>query len=192
MNDYKKYRWFFTRSGKLVYGGKSAEQNEEIIQELMKTRENKIVMHTKSAGSPFAIIDAPLEKVNERDLEECAIWTGCYSRAWREQKKDTEVDIFTKNDLYKEKEMKNGTFGVSGKIERKIVKLKLALIFQKNVLRAVPIPTLKKNTKIYSIIAPGNEEKEKFSKKLAERIKIKKEEVLNALPPGKFKELKKK
>ena len=29
--DYKKFRWFFTSSGLLVVGGKSAEQNEAVV-----------------------------------------------------------------------------------------------------------------------------------------------------------------
>ena len=31
--NYQKFRWFYTSSGILVIGGKSAEQNEEIIKQ---------------------------------------------------------------------------------------------------------------------------------------------------------------
>ena len=34
--NYKKYRWFVTSSDKLVVGGKSAEQNEELVKMCMK------------------------------------------------------------------------------------------------------------------------------------------------------------
>ena len=76
--EYKRYRWFFTSSGKLVFGGKSALQNEEIVASLLKSKVNRTVMHTRVPGSPFAIIDSPIEKVNELDLEETAVWCACF------------------------------------------------------------------------------------------------------------------
>jgi len=183
--DYKKYRWFFTSSGKLVYGGKSALQNEEVVKTIMK-EENKIVMHTQMPGSPFAVIDSPLSKVSEEDLEETAIWTACFSRAWRSKKIKAEVHIFSSNQIYKDKTMKEGTFGILGKVEKKEVKLKLCLILQENVLRAVPEKTAM-NKEIFEEISPGKIEKEKYAAKLAEELKRSATEVLNALPSGAIK-----
>lgn len=191
---YKKYRWFFTSSGKLVYGGKSAEQNEEIVHNLItnknlkKESENFFISHTKIPGSPFGVIFASPESVNENDLEETAVWTGCFSRAWRHGLKNVEVDIFRKSDIYKRKSMSIGTFGIKKKIERKKVKLNLVLINQKNILRAVPEKTPKKNQKIFSKIIPGDIKKDKFAEILSERINKEKPEILNALPTGSFKE----
>ena len=34
--EYEKYRWFFTSSDKLVIGGKSSKQNEEIMKSLCR------------------------------------------------------------------------------------------------------------------------------------------------------------
>ncbi|HDI03158.1 MAG TPA: DUF814 domain-containing protein, partial [Candidatus Pacearchaeota archaeon] len=51
---YEKFRWFFTSSGKLVIGGKNAEQNEKIINEMLE--DNDVVLHTKARGSPFCVI----------------------------------------------------------------------------------------------------------------------------------------
>ena len=106
---YKKYRWFITSSNKLVVGGKSAEQNEELIKSCMKgehldlesrasleewTNKKKkyIVMHTNAPGSPFSIILD--ENPNQKDLEETAIFTASFSRAWRELKKEVNIDVF--------------------------------------------------------------------------------------------------
>lgn len=185
--DYKKYKWFYTKTGKLVYGGKSAKQNEEVVRNLFKKKENFVVIHTKIPGSPFAVIDASIKKVTSNDLEEAAIWTACFSRAWRNGLHKTPVDIFTKHQLAKKKKMKIGTFGVKGTIDRKIVKLKLALILQKGLLRAVPESTLKKNTKILGKIVPGSIPKEKFAAQLADKLGKGLTEVLNALPTGGFK-----
>lgn len=187
---YKKYKWFFTKSGKLVYGGKSAEQNEEVIRNLVKNKENFIMMHTKIPGSPFAVIRFSVKKISEADLEETAIWTACFSRAWKIGLKKTSVDIFLTEQLIKKKNMKLGTFGVIGKIDKKEAELKLVLTIQREVLRAVPEKTIKANDKKFIKIIPGNISKEELSKKIAKKLKKQEEEVLNALPTGKFKEIK--
>lgn len=183
--DYKKYRWFFTKSGKLVYGGKSAEQNDEVVTRLIKSGEKRIVMHTKIPGSPFAIIDSPIEKVNESDLEECAVWCACFSRAWRNGLRKTFVDVFTSENISKKKGMKSGTFGVSITRGRKIVELKLVLLKQDGILRAVPLKTSGKKEGI--CIIPGKIDKDKFAGEISLKLKASKEEVLNALPSGGFK-----
>ena len=188
--DYKKYRWFFTKSGKLVYGGKSAEQNEKIIRELVKDKKNFIMMHTKIPGSPFAVIKVPVNKVSESDLEETAVWTACFSRAWKKGLKETEIDVFLTEQLIKKKNMKLGTFGVLNKVDKKDAELRLVLINQKGILRAVPEKTVKANNKKFAKIISGKISKEEFAKKLAKELNKEKEEVLNALPTGKFKEIK--
>ena len=184
---YQKYRWFFTKSGNLVYGGKSAEQNEEILKELMDKKEDYVIMHTNSPGSPFAIINSPIKKVSEEDLDETAIWTASFSRAWKSGKKKEVVDIFTKKQIHKEPSMRLGTFGVNGKIKRKEVELKLVLINQKKILRAIPEISPKEGEKRLMKIIPGKIPKEEFAKVLSEKLKKPLEEVLNALPTGEFK-----
>ena len=88
--DYKKYRWFFTSSDNLVIGGKSAEQNEEIMKTHSESREKYVVMHTSSPGSPFTLIREP----SKQDLIEMAIFTACFSQQWKKGSKEAELDIF--------------------------------------------------------------------------------------------------
>jgi len=180
-DNYEKYRWFFTSSGNLVIGGKSAEQNEELVLKMIKQAVDYVVMHTKTPGSPFSFIIAPRDKVKTKDLEECAVFTGCFSRAWRENKKGAMVDIFSSLQINKKKNMKTGTFGVAGDVIRKEVELKLYFTKQKNKIRAVP--QLNKNA---LCIIPGNIPKEKIAEELMEKLKAGKDEILNALPTGGF------
>src|SRR3989344_4300057 len=107
--DYKKYRWFETRSGKIVVGGKSASQNDELIKLLKSKQRELIVMHTSTPGSPFSIILSDINKVTKSDLEESAIFTGCFSRAWRERKFGAEIHVFKLSQLSKSGSMKLGT-----------------------------------------------------------------------------------
>jgi hypothetical protein len=174
--DYEKYRWFFTSSGKLVIGGKNAEQNESIMSGV---ENDDVIMHTSSPGSPFCIIKNP----SENDIEEAAVFTACFSHEWKRGKDKAEVHIFKGEQVTKNKGMKTGTFGVLGSVKRKKVNLKLILEFQKGKLRAVPY-----NGKKGIIIVPGSLDKIQAATKLMDIIKnkknypITKEEIMSAIP----------
>ncbi|MCA9485834.1 MAG: DUF814 domain-containing protein, partial [Nanoarchaeota archaeon] len=143
-NDYQKYKWFFTSTGKLVVGGKSSIQNDELLKKLKRSGREHVIMHTSAPGSPFSIIIADIKEVKPSDVEETAIFTGCFSRAWREKKKKAQIDIFKLSQVYKTRLMNVGTWGVKGPIQRSSVKLELVLTTQEGKLRAVPEKTAKK------------------------------------------------
>ncbi len=184
--QYLKYRWFFTGSGKLVIGGKSAIQNEELLQTLQKNGTNYVVMHTHDPGSPFSVILADIQKVSKEDREECAIFTGCFSRAWRERKEMADVDVFSVAQLEKKKGMKAGTWQVGGKIQRTKVTLALALTLQEKILRAVPIKTVIKKKDVLLTIVPGSIDKQQMISTLHVALdeKFSADAILAALPAG--------
>ncbi len=101
-----KFREYKTTSGKLVLIGKNAENNEHLIKQVGK---NEDIFHTSAPGSPFVNIKG---KSNPKDLKEAAIFCAAKSQDWRDNKKDVKVHLFKGKDIYKEKEMKTGTFGV--------------------------------------------------------------------------------
>jgi hypothetical protein len=181
--DYEKYRWFFTSSKKLVVGGKSAEQNDNLLKELKSQDEDFVVMHTSSPGSPFSIILSDKKKIGADDLEQTAVFTACFSKAWKEKKKTVSVDIFSLSQLRKTKSMKTGSWNVLGKVERKTVTLELVLTKQNNKLRAVP----SKITKDFFLkIIPGKIDKTQMLVKLQTEIpeSFSEQEFLSALPSG--------
>ncbi|MCH7568531.1 MAG: DUF814 domain-containing protein [Nanoarchaeota archaeon] len=180
---YKKYKWFYTSSGKLVVGGKSAAQNDDLLKSL---KNEYFIMHTSHPGSPFCVIVSELKKVTKKDLEECAIFTGCFSRAWKQGKKKTGVDIFKTSQISKEKRMKIGMWGVSGKVKRVKIELKLALTKQKGVLRAVPEKSVKKKNILLKICPGRIDKKDMFAKFQIEleKDKLNPNELLAALPAG--------
>jgi hypothetical protein len=187
MKDYQKYRWFYTGSGKLVVGGKSAAQNDWLLK-LLKTLEYEcLVMHTSEPGSPFSVIISETNKVTKQDIQECAIFTACFSKAWKFGKKKASVDLFNLSQVYKGKDMKEGTWGVIGKVQRVEAQLQLVLIKQKGLLRAVPKSAAKSS--IIANISPGNIEKKDIASKLELEVDkvFNQEELLSALPSGGFK-----
>ncbi len=104
-----KFREFETTSGKLVLGGKSAENNEQLIQQAEPT---EIVLHTKAPGSPFVNIKDNGKKILKKDIKEAATFCAAHSQDWRDNKTDVTVHYFLGKDIYKRKLMKLGTFGV--------------------------------------------------------------------------------
>ncbi|MEK6893890.1 MAG: NFACT RNA binding domain-containing protein [Nanoarchaeota archaeon] len=180
MINYKKYKWFFTRSGKLVVGGKNADSNDSLLNELKKMRKDLIVMHTKAPGSPFCAIIAPVNVISNEDLHECAVFTGCFSRAWKEGKSSASVHSFKLSQLNKESDMKEGSWNVKGRVKDFIVKLELVITKQNGIVRAVP----KQSVSDHEIIAtavPGKIDKIKVK---TDNLKVNKEELISALPAG--------
>lgn len=119
-----KFREFVTSRGLRVLGGKSDENNEELISQVGK---GEIVLHTKSPGSPFVNIKGEPTK---KDVLEAAVFCAKFSRDWRNNKSDVVVHVFNAEDIYKDPGMKKGTFGVK-KFYEILVKAKDIKKFEK-------------------------------------------------------------
>ena len=184
--EYEKYRWFITSTEKLVIGGKNAEQNEQLLIKLKNQKEEKIMMHTTEPGSPFSVIFADPKSVKEQDIKECAVFTACFSRAWRVNKKNTTVDVFKLSQLYKIPTMKVGSWGVKEKIRKISVSLELALTKQNNKLRAVPPLSVESKKDVFIYLVPGKTDKNLILPKIQMMIKnsLNQEELISALPSG--------
>jgi len=118
-----KFRELTTSSGNLVLAGKSAENNEKLIEQVGS---EEIVLHTKAPGSPFVNIKArtngPRTPITKKDIKEAAVFCARYSQDWRNNKNDVIVHYFLGKDVYKNKAMKLGTFGVRKAKEIKVKK----------------------------------------------------------------------
>jgi len=182
--NYRKYKWFFTSGGKLVIGGKNAEQNEFVLSSLKKEGKEFFIMHTAEPGSPFSVILSPIKKISKNELIECADFTASFSQAWKKGKSEALVDIFRLSQLYKNRSMKLGTWGVSGKVERIKGSLELALTKQKGMLRAVPLLSVKNKKSIILVIVPGKTDKITFLSSLSKDKGLDKEQLLSSLPSG--------
>ncbi|MEI6732267.1 MAG: NFACT RNA binding domain-containing protein [archaeon] len=189
--DYQKYRWFFTSQDNLVVSGKNALQNDELLSRIKNSKKELIVMHTTLPGSPFSVILTEEKKVKKSDIEECAIFTGSFSQAWKLGAKKASIDVFKSSSIHKDKLMKPGTWGVRSIIERMAIPLSLSLTKQEEVVRAVPSSMVNSKNKL--IIVPGSIKKEDFILKIELETKGEygQEELVSALPAGGFKLLRK-
>ena len=101
-----KFREFTTKNGTLILAGKNAKNNEELISQVQKNEE---VFHTAAIGSPFVNIKG---KAKKSEIVAAAIFCAKYSKDWKNNKKDVIVHRFKVKDIFKDKSMKLGTFGV--------------------------------------------------------------------------------
>lgn len=111
------FRKFITNSGALILAGKDAGNNEELIRQVGK---EEFVFHTAAPGSPFVNIKG---KPKRGDIKEAAVFCASRSQDWRDNKKDVIVHQFKGKDIYKEKRMRLGTFGIK-KFKKIVVKKK--------------------------------------------------------------------
>lgn len=113
--EFKNFRRHITKNRVLLLAGKDENSNEDLVKQ---AKPEEYVLHTVAAGSPFVNVKG---EANKEDIKEAAIFCAKFSRDWKQHKKDIEVNLFKKKDMYKLKGMKAGTFGVK-KLEKMIVK----------------------------------------------------------------------
>jgi len=110
-----KLRQTISKNGTTILAGKDSESNEYLISQVEKNEE---VFHTKEVGSPFVNIKG---KPFKGDIKHAAIFCAKNSKDWKKNKSDVLIHRFKGKDIYKEKGMKKGTFGVK---KRKLIKIK--------------------------------------------------------------------
>ncbi|MEN7982391.1 MAG: NFACT RNA binding domain-containing protein [Nanoarchaeota archaeon] len=101
-----KFREIIAKSGNTILGGKDSKSNEKLIGQIEKDEE---VFHTEEKGSGFVNIKG---KPCKGDIKEAAIFCAIYSQDWKKNKDDVIVHRFKGKNIYKEKGMNQGTFGV--------------------------------------------------------------------------------
>ncbi len=117
-----KFREWFTSKGSYVVAGKNSKNNEELINQV---EPEETVLHTELPGSPFVNIKG---KATKEDIRDAAIFCAKHSQAWRDTKNDVKVNVFRGKDIYKEKNMPEGTFGVKKSLTILVKKKDIELI----------------------------------------------------------------
>lgn len=115
-----KSREYILSSGTRIFLGKNSENNDELVENY-KGKSN-IILHTAKPGSPFCVIDKIKPQPTKQEIKNAAIICACKSQDWRDNQGDVDVHQFTGKEVYKEKNMKIGTWGLNKK--PKIIKLK--------------------------------------------------------------------
>ena len=112
-----KFRKFILPSGTEIHLGKDAESNDELMKKFRG--KGNIILHTVAPGSPFCVIDSLDPSL--QDLSTSGAYCARFSKHWRDNKKDVKISVFTGKDVYKDKDMEVGTWGVK-KAKTKTIK----------------------------------------------------------------------
>jgi predicted ribosome quality control (RQC) complex YloA/Tae2 family protein len=121
-----KFREYVLSSGRVVFGGRTAENNDELVE---IARPTETLLHTAEPGSPFVNV---VESPSKDEIKEAAIFCAKYSQAWRDNKQDVIVNKFLKSDMNKSPKMKAGTWSVKKQETVKVKKGDILKFEEKN------------------------------------------------------------
>ena len=136
---YEKFNWFFTSGGKLVIGGRDAQQNEMVNSRHFE--DGDLFFHADIHGASVTIMKegASSEQV---DREEAAQFAASFSRGWQEGLRSVDVYCMRREQVSKSTgkgSLGTGSFLMSGEREwYRNVPLALACGVKESVFRMVP------------------------------------------------------
>ncbi|MCF7861430.1 NFACT RNA binding domain-containing protein [Candidatus Woesearchaeota archaeon] len=188
---YHNFRWFITSKGNLAVGGRDATSNEILIKKHMDKED--IVFHTDMAGSPFFILKQEQESSkpfvpDPLELEEVAIATASFSRAWRLGL--TTLDVFHVDPTQVSKTPKSGefmgkgSFMITGKTTYIHPMIGLAVGEYEGMVMAGPLSALKHNCKKFVQITQGKTKTSQAAKKIQKKIGCGLDEIVRSIPAG--------
>lgn len=192
---FEKFRWFISREGFLVIGGRDATTNEIVVRKHME--EDDLYCHADVHGAPHVIIKKG-KKASEETIFEACQFAVSMSKAWSEG--IFSADVFYADPAQVTKKapsgeyLGKGAFMVYGKRNwMRGIPLKLAVGIVnyegENLIMCGPVDALKAHTNRYIIIKPGRTKKSDFAKKISrifERwgYKVELDDLMQVLPPG--------
>jgi len=183
---YEKYRWFFTSGGKLVVAGRDAKQNDQLFSKVMK--DGDLFFHADIQGAPATILVGG-KNASEMEKMEAAQFAASHSSAWKVGAASVDVYAVEKSQLAKHSSggfVGAGGFAISGEREWfRSTGLALAVGIKEGVVVCLPA-VHPESQSAQAQLSPGNYEKGQAAKKLGVLLGAGMDEVLLALPSGRF------
>lgn len=199
---HEKFHYFFTSSGKLVIGGRNAEQNDLIYNKYFE--EGDLFFHADIQGASACILknesflegglrnsyDLILKNsagTKENELKEVAQFAACYSNAWKNGNAAVDVYAVGKGQVAKHAQggfIPRGGFAILGeRIWFRKTELKLKIGLNDGIAVVLPGCSVRKLEKEL-LLVPGSEEKGVVVKKLAKLLTVHPDDLQNLLPAG--------
>lgn len=184
---FEKYRWFYTSGGKLVVAGRDAKQNDMLVAKTMT--EQDLFFHADIQGAPATILVGGKEGASAQEKLETAQFAASHSSAWKTGVAAVDVYDVGKSQLSKHATggfVGAGGFAIEGGREWfRSTSLGLAVGEKDGAL--VCLPSVHPDSqKLRVLLSPGNYEKGQAVKKISGLLRVKPDELLLALPSGKF------
>ncbi len=191
---FENFRWFISSEGNIVIAGKDSKSNELIVKKYLKSGDR--YAHADIIGASSCIIknvdiNNKLIPINETTLKEACIFSACYSKAWSQFSEvqsywvlPEQVSKTPQSGEYVPK----GSFIIRGK--RNYVKCSLEMgigeiyIHKIKKIMGGPINSIKKISKKYVLLKPGNIKKNVSVEIIAKELGTSPDNIMRILPPG--------
>ncbi len=184
---YEKFYWFFTSGGLLAIGGRSAQQNEEVVARYFDNED--LFFHANVFGASVIILKKGAGADGETK-EEVAQFAASFSKAWEDGL--AAVDVFSAKREQVSKQAKGylgtGSFSIAGEREWfRNVKLELNAFKDSKFCVAPSSTCTKRGLKGAITLSPGKTKKSETAKALAKKLEYGDVDyVMQHLPPGGF------
>lgn len=186
---FEKFHHSLTTDGKLMIGGRNAQQNDFIVSKHMD--DNDLFFHADIQGGTVVVLKDGLN-ASEEVLLEAAQFAACFSNAWKNANAAVDVYCVKKDQLTKNISggfVPSGAFAILG--ERKwfrSTRLILRIGFEDKQLRIIS-DVSKTQLKNQLKVVPSLTAKDKgaLAKSLSKRFLVHVDEILELLPNGKSK-----
>ncbi|RAP47583.1 MAG: hypothetical protein BZ135_02035 [Methanosphaera sp. rholeuAM6] len=194
---YEKIRWFISRDGYLVIGGRDANSNEMVVKKY--SRNNDIYLHCDIHGAPSTIVqNTGDDEIPESTLYDAACFASSYSSAWSEGFSSYDSYWVTLDQVSKTPQsgefLKKGSFVIRGRknfIRNVPVLIAIGIVEYDDDKRimAGPVQCLENMCDNFVIVKPGFTKKERISKEILNIIDKDKlfgvDDIVRNLPSGK-------
>lgn len=183
---HEKYRWFFTSGGKLAVAGRDSKQNDLLVAKTMS--DSDLFFHADIQGAPATILVGGKE-ASQQEKMEAAQFAASHSSAWKVGAAAVDVYAVEKKQLSKHAQggyVGAGGFAISGEREWfRSTPLGLAVGLKDGIVICLPL-VHPDAARLPFALSPGAFEKGQAAKKIAAALKTSPDELLLALPSGKF------
>ena len=183
---HEKYRWFYTSGSRLVVAGRDAKQNDLLVSKVMA--DDDLFFHADIQGAPATILQDG-KRASEQEKRETAQFAASHSSAWKTGAAGVDVYAVEKSQLSKHAQggyIGAGGFAIAGEREWfRSTALGLAVGVKDGAVVALPLVHPDAAKMMYNLF-PGAKEKGAAAKELGKAISANSDEVLLAIPAGKF------
>lgn len=158
---FEKFRWFYSRDGYLVLGGRDATSNEVLVKRHMAPED--IFVHADIHGAPAVVIKTNGKEVPETTIEDAFDFAASYSRAWKHGLVAIDVYWVRPEQVSKQAEpgeyVAKGAFVIRGKRNygKGKVELSIGVLFEEDKVRVIggPVKAVGASSRYAVRIIPG-------------------------------------
>lgn len=177
------FHWFYSSEGFLCVGGRGADSNDLLIRNYLEPKD--LVFHTEQPGSPFFLIKTNGKTIGDQTLQETALATASYSRAWKTGLKSTDVYMINADQVKKDLSLPKGSFMIYGKRTYFKPILQLAVgIKEDGEIIGGPLTTVQKYAKSYFMVDQGEDKTTDAAKKIQKHLGGGVDDIVKFLPAG--------